>query len=100
MGVLPCLANLIPQLFMMISHAPTFFVLFFLFHHSLAFPGFHRQQVREICYDTDVLLSFQAYKDDSVPYCSSLLGISDTTIFVGPTKSYTYVLLYSDRRKH
>ena len=34
---------------------------------------------RKICYEDDTLLSFQYWIIDSEPYCSSLLGIVDTT---------------------
>ena len=46
---------------------------------------------RELCYDDDVLWSFQYWSHDSIPFCSSLLGIEDTTVTADPTTSYTYV---------
>ena len=79
---------------MMVSYATTFFsFLSFFLGTSWAFPGLNFLLPRAICYEDDVLLSFQTWEPDSVPYCSSLLGISDHTTFVGPTKSYTYVVL-------
>ena len=47
---------------------------------------------RELCYDDDVLWSFQYWAHDSIPYCSSLLGIEDTTVTADPVTSYTYDL--------
>ena len=80
--------------FTMVSHASTlFFLLTFFLRTSSAFPGLNFLQPRAICYEDDVLQSFQTWEPDSVPYCSSLLGISDHTTFSGPTKSYTYVVL-------
>ena len=75
---------------MMVFHATKVFVFLFAFScSSLAFLGLEQRQV---CYDTDTLLSFKEYSDDSVPYCSSILSISDSTTLVGPTKSHTYAL--------
>lgn len=75
---------------MMISYATTLSVfLFFSSYSSLAFPGL---KLREDCYENEVLLSFQLWIEDSVPYCSSILSISDSTTFVGSTKSHTYAL--------
>lgn len=72
----------------MISYVSTLFVfLFFSTCLSLAFPGL---KLREVCYETDTLLSFQLWIDDSTPFCSSLLSISDFTTFLGPTKYLTY----------
>ena len=77
----------------MISHATTLVsLLAFFLRTSSAFPGLNLLFPRSICYLDDVLQSFQTWEPDSVPYCSSLLGISDHTTFVGPTKSYTYVV--------
>ena len=78
----------------MMSYATTVFVfLFFCSCPSLAFLGLYRLEPRdEICYDTDTLRSFEYWIADSEPYCSSLLGISDVTTFVGSTISHTYVL--------
>ena len=52
---------------------------------------------RELCYDDDVLWSFQYWSHDSIPYCSSLLGIKDQTVTVTPFTSYTYALLSNSR---
>ncbi|CAD6592636.1 MAG: hypothetical protein ASARMPRED_006482 [Alectoria sarmentosa] len=72
---------------MMISYATTTCVILFLFScSSLAFSALEQ---REDCYETDTLRSFQHWIDDAVQYCSSILSISDTTTFVGPTKSLT-----------
>ena len=79
---------------MMLSYASTFVVIFFTC--SLAFPGWNRPQQREVCYETDFLLAFEEYRSDSVPYCSSLLNILDSTTFVGPAKSHTYAQLNPD----
>ena len=81
-------SNSTPPVVTMISHASTLFGFLFLSScHSLAFPGL---KLREVCYETDTLLSFQLWIDDSTPFCSSLLSISDFTTFVGPTKYLTY----------
>ena len=48
---------------------------------------------RELCYDDDVLWSFQYWSRDSIPYCSSLLGIQDRVVTADPVTSYTYALL-------
>ena len=78
---------------MMIFYATTLFsLLSFFLRTSSAFPGLNFLLPRAICYEDDVLQSFQTWEPDSVPYCSSLLGISDHTTFVGPTKSYTYAV--------
>ena len=88
----PCYHN--PIDFMMIFYATTLVSLFsFFLRTSSAFPGLNSLLPRAICYEDDVLQSFQTWEPDSVPYCSSLLGISDHTTFVGPTKSYTYAVL-------
>ena len=72
----------------MISYVSTLFAfLFFSSCPSLAFPGL---KLREVCYETDTLLSFQLWIDDSTLFCSSLLSISDFTSFVEPTKYLTY----------
>ena len=77
-----------PPVVTMISYASTVFGFLFLsLCPSLAFPGL---KLREVCYETDTLLSFQLWIDDSTPFCSSLLSISDFTTFVGPTKYLTY----------
>ena len=76
-----------PPVAMMISYASTLFAFLFFSCPSLALPGL---KLREVCYETDTLLSFQLWIDDSKPFCSSLLSISDFTSFVGPTKYLTY----------
>ena len=48
---------------------------------------------RQACYDDDILLSFQYWSNDSVPYCSSLLSLHDHTDYAVPVTSTTYVLL-------
>ena len=83
-----CQSNINPPVATMISYASTVFAFLFLSScPSLAFPGL---KLRELCYETDTLLSFQLWIDDSTPFCSSLLSISDFTSFVGPTKYLTY----------
>lgn len=46
-------------------------------------------QEGEICYDTDVLWSFDYWRRDSEPYCRSLLGISDVVSTLPPVTSRT-----------
>lgn len=78
---------------MMISYATAVFaVLSLLTRSSSAFPGLNLLFSRGVCFQNDILQSFQTWLPDSVPYCSSLLGISDYTTFVGPTKTYTYAI--------
>ena len=72
---------------MMISYSTTFCFFLFLFScSSLASPELN---LREVCYEDDIFLSFEYWLDDSVRYCSSILSISDLTTFVASTKSYT-----------
>ena len=86
---------------MMISHATTIvYLLSFTVRFSSAFPGLNHLLLREICYENDILQSFQTWEADSIPYCSSLLGISDYTLFEGPTKTQTYNVLILDCSKH
>ena len=83
-----------PTNFIMVFYATTLFsLLYFFLRTSSAFPGLNFLLPRALCLEDDVLQSFRTWESDSVPYCSSLLGISDHTTFVGPTKSYTYVVL-------
>ena len=83
-----CRSKSTPPVVTMIAYASTAFAFLFLSScTSLALPGL---KLREVCYETDTLLSFQLWIDDSTPYCSSLLSISDITSFVGPTKYLTY----------
>ena len=94
-GAVPFLAvrNITIQYSMMIFYTTTLFsLLSFFLRTSSAFPGSNFLLPRTVCYEDDVLQSFQTWEADSVPYCSSLLGISDHTTFVGPTKSYTYAV--------
>ena len=39
----------------------------------------HALDKRGICYDDDTYESFKYWIEDSAPYCSSLLGLSDIT---------------------
>ncbi|KAL9128873.1 MAG: hypothetical protein Q9217_002530 [Psora testacea] len=40
---------------------------------------FYEREKRIVCLEDDVLLSFQAYEDDAIQFCSNYLGIQDTT---------------------
>lgn len=96
-----CLNYINPINVMMITYAATVLVLISLFFRSSsAFPGLNLLLPRTFCYENDVLLSFQSWLPDSVPYCSSLLGITDYTTFSGPTKSHTYAVILPDCTHH
>ena len=90
----PRLLLLLLLMMMMISSAPALSLVLFFISFSLASPPHNAYQRREICYANDVLLSFQEWRDDSVPYCSALLNIQDVTTFVGPAVSHTYVSFF------
>ena len=81
--------HILSVIVVMISYASTVFLLVRLFSlcSCLAFP----EERREICYYDDTLLSFEFWINDALPYCSSLLSISDSTVFSGPTESSTYI---------
>ena len=40
---------------------------------------FHEHEKRIVCIEDGTLTSFQAYEDESDPFCSSYLGIKDRT---------------------
>ena len=40
---------------------------------------FHEHEKRIVCIENDLLLSLQAYPEDSAAFCSSYIGIQDTT---------------------
>lgn len=49
----------------------------------------------QICVENDVLLSFQEYSEDSVPFCSTYLGIGISTSIVpvtGRTSAYPHAI--------
>ena len=83
---------------MMTSYATLVFVLLPFF--SITSSGLPGLKPRYVCYYDDVLLSFETWRPDSEPYCSSLLGISDYTTTVGPTKSHTYAVSIPDYAKY
>lgn len=67
-----------------------------LFGSALAVPEIsHRNEVdtvlqeRGVCFQDDTLLSFEYWRLDSEPYCSSLLGIEDITSTLPPATSRT-----------
>ncbi|KAL8922571.1 MAG: hypothetical protein Q9208_005074 [Pyrenodesmia sp. 3 TL-2023] len=72
-------------------------LLFFalLFGPAIAFPEISRWNrannlhQREVCYNDDTLESFRYWRQDSEPYCSSLLGIQDITSTLPPATSRT-----------
>ena len=90
-----CSNNINPIRVMMITYTTVFVLLSLFFRSSSAFPGLNLLP-RTFCYETDILLSFQSWLPDSVPYCSSLLSITDYTTFSGPTKSHTYAVILPD----
>lgn len=47
---------------------------------------------RGVCYDDDIYESFKYWIEDSAPYCSSLLGLSDITRTIS-SLSKTYVIM-------
>ena len=63
---------------------------------AVAYPEISRRkesgvllQERAVCYIDDILSSFQYWRRDSEPYCSSLLGIEDVTSTLPPATSRT-----------
>ncbi|KAI4196139.1 MAG: hypothetical protein LQ346_003299 [Caloplaca aetnensis] len=66
-----------------------------LFTPAIASPEISRWKkansvhARDICYDDDTFLSFRYWRQDSEPYCSSLLGIQDITSTLPPATSRT-----------
>ncbi|KAL8702737.1 MAG: hypothetical protein Q9201_004090 [Fulgogasparrea decipioides] len=74
-----------------------------LFGLAFAYPELSRPeeadvflQERGVCYEDDTLLSFEYWRLDSEPYCSSLLGIEDVTSTLLPATSRTTTTTLSE----
>ena len=75
-------------------------ILLFLIYPATASPFskasilsiLHRQ---ESCVQSDVLLAFERYENQTYPFCRSLLGIVDATTTLPPATERTWVLVTS-----